>query len=194
MDRALVKGTRGTVPPGLASLFNDPPLVGDEKRKDYENLFSAVAAAIKPNDAIVWLLARDLANLFWEIRRENNFKKLIVKLAESEVICRLHTPSSGLLDLPPTREQIAEMWAADAEFRRLVQNNLAERGYDASYIMTEALKQAAPQIDAIDRRLGTYEQRRRSIMRDIEQYSEASARRLAASADVIEGQFTEAAE
>src|SRR5256885_9977894 len=31
-----VKGFVGTVPPGLVSLFNDPPLVGDEKREDYE--------------------------------------------------------------------------------------------------------------------------------------------------------------
>jgi hypothetical protein len=33
-----------------------------------------------------------------------------------------------------------------------------------------------------------------AIMREIEKYSEASAHRLAATADVIEGQFTEARE
>src|SRR5262245_33921386 len=194
MDRALVTGTKGTVPPGLVSLFKDPPLVGDEKREDYDNLFSAVAAAIKPNDAIVWLLARDFTDLTWDIRREKNFKVRIIKLAQSEVICRLIIYNIGGLDLPSSREQIAEMWAADAEFRLPIENSLAKNGYDASYIMTQALKLAASQFEAIDRRIGTFEQRRRSVMRVIEQYSEASARRLAASADVIEGQFTEAAE
>jgi len=63
MDRALVKGSMGQLPPGLASLFNDPPLVGDEKREDYESLFSAIVSAINPGDAIAWLLARDFSDL-----------------------------------------------------------------------------------------------------------------------------------
>jgi hypothetical protein len=58
-----------------------------------------------------------------------------------------------------------------------------------------ALNRASPQIESIDRRIGTYELRRMMALKTIEQYSEASARRrLAASTDVIEGEFTEAAE
>ena len=56
------------------------------------------------------------------------------------------------------------------------------------------MKRAAPQIEAIDRRVAAYELRRMAAMRAIDQYSETSARRLAASTDVIEGQFTEAAD
>jgi hypothetical protein len=49
-----------------------------------------------------------------------------------------------------------------------------------------ALNRAAPQIVAIDRRIGNYELRRWAVMKAIEQYSEASARRLAASKNVID--------
>ena len=65
MNRALVKGSMGNLPPELVCLFNDPPLVGDEKREDYENFFSAIVSAINPGDAIAWVLARDFTDLTW---------------------------------------------------------------------------------------------------------------------------------
>ena len=74
MDNALVEKPLSMVPPGLAFLFNDPPLVGEEKREDYENLFLAIAAALKPRDEIVWLLAHDFTDLMWESLRERRFK------------------------------------------------------------------------------------------------------------------------
>jgi hypothetical protein len=188
----------GAVPPGLASLFNDPPLVGDEKREDYENLFSAIVAAIKPNDAVVWLLARDFADLQWEIRRERKLKLKIIKLAQLEWTSKLLSPARpSLLEMPhmpPTTEQLAKLWSADAETLQSIDDKLAKKGFNASFVMTLASKRAAPQIEAIDRRIGTYEMRRMAVMKAIEQYSEASARRLAASSDVIDGEFTEAEE
>jgi hypothetical protein len=93
-----------------------------------------------------------------------------------------------------TTEKIAELWSADAETLQSIDREIAEMGFDASYIMTLAFKKIDLQIEAIDRRIATYEVGRMAVMREIEKYSEASARRLAANADVIEGQFTEARE
>jgi hypothetical protein len=198
MNRALVKRSLGTVPPGLVSLFNDPPLVGDEKREDYDNLFWAVVASIKPNDEVVWLLTRECTDLWWEIRRERKLKSQIIKLAQLEWTAKVLSPASpavlGMPYMPPTMEKIAELWSADAETLQSMDAELVEAGFDASYIMTLAFKKIDLQIDAIDRRIATYEVRRRAIMREIEKYSEGSARRLAANANVIEGQFTEARE
>jgi len=199
MDRALVKRSVDTAPPGLKSLFKDPPLIGDEKREDYENLCSAIVAAIKPSDAVAWLLARDLADLSWELRRERNLKLQIIKLAQLRVINGFLSPPPEpfyleLPGLPPPPDRVPELWTADAETRQSIDNELAKKGFEASYIMTLALNRVAREIEAIDRRIGTYEMRRMAVLKMIEQYSEASARRLAASADVIEGQFTEAAE
>ena len=50
-------------------------------------------------------------------------------------------------------------------------------------------------IDTIDRRIASYEYRRSVTLKQITSYSEAMARRLdKASRDVIDGEFTEAAE
>jgi hypothetical protein len=97
VDRALVKGSMVKVPPDLAFLFNDPPLVGDEKREDYENLFAAVVADVKPRGTVVWLLARDFTDVTWEIRREKNFKRELIRLTELEVVSKLLSPLTPVL-------------------------------------------------------------------------------------------------
>jgi hypothetical protein len=98
----------------------------------------------------------------------------------------------------PNDEKIAreaKQWASDPKARRRIDKELADKGYDASYIQTSALQQIADGIDAIDLRIASYELRRMAALRAMEQYSEKLARRLeAASSDIIEGQFTEAAE
>jgi hypothetical protein len=182
MDRALVKGSISKVPPGLASLFNDPPLVGDEKLEDYESLFSAIVAAIKPSDTVVWLLARDFTDLSWEIRRERRLKLQVIKLAESDVVSRILSTSGpsplGLPHMAPgsgQMDKVAKQWANDPEARQSIDNKLSKKGYDASYVSTQAMKRAGPHIEAIDRRIATYEVRRMNALRGIEQYSEASA-------------------
>jgi hypothetical protein len=199
MDRALVKRSRGKLPAGLASLFDDPPLVGNEKREDYDNFFSAIVSAVNLSDAITWLLARDFADLSWEIRRERSLKLQVIKSAQTAVVRRLLTPPqlfTGGLNFfefnPNTETEEVRQWATDPKARRRIDKELADKGYDTSYILTAALNEAADHIDAIDRRIASYELRRMTTLRAIEQYSEKSARRLAASTDIIEGQFTEA--
>jgi hypothetical protein len=68
------------------------------------------------------------------------------------------------------------------------------RGYDASDISTAAFSRGAEDIDAIDRRIASYELRRMTAMRELEHYNEALVRRRRVAADVIDGEFTEAAE
>jgi hypothetical protein len=205
MDRALVKRSRVKLPAGLAPLFNDPPLVGNEKPEDYDNFFSEIVAAVNPSDAIGWLLARDVADLSWEIQRERRLKLQVIKSAQTDVVRRLLTPPKRYADdwmnvyeVDPNAEKIAKeakQWASDPKARRRIDKELAEKGCDVSNILTTALSSAADHIDAIDRRIASYELRRMAALRATEQYSEKLARRLeAASTDVIEGQFTEAAE
>jgi hypothetical protein len=99
MSRALVKPPRIKPPPGLAKLFADPPLAGDEAREDYDGLFSAIAAAAKPSDAIAWLFVRDITDLSWEICRERNLKLQVIKSARTNVVRGLLRPPK-----PFTRE------------------------------------------------------------------------------------------
>ena len=88
MNSSLVT-TKHSLPTELESLFGDVPLVGRERREDYDAFFSAIAAADIPSDAIDWMLLRDLVDLAWEIRRERRIKVEIIKLNQTEVICDL---------------------------------------------------------------------------------------------------------
>lgn len=210
MNRALVKHSP---PAGIAELFANPPLVGNETRAEYDLLFSAIAAAVKPADAIAWLFVRDIADLSWEIRRERSLKLQIVRSAQADIVSRRlksppPRPASLAFDLLLDPEDNkasrkfylkqykgAELWLSDPNARKKIEVELAEEGHDSSDILVVALEESANQIDAIDRRIASYELRRMSALKMIEHYNEILARRLeTASSDVIEGEFTEAAE
>ena len=201
MQRALVKQSPVKPPKELAQFFADPPLALNEKREDYEQLFAAIAAAAKPADAIAWMFVRDITDLSWEIRRERNLKVQIIKTAEEAAVAKMLTPPRPVeLDfMAPTpgveeAEEAARQWASDPKARRRIDKELADMDCDASFILSEAINGDSDERDAIDRRIASYELRRMAALRAIEHYSETLARRLQAASDVIEGQFTEAAE
>jgi hypothetical protein len=194
----LAKRAARQIPPELEALFGDPPLIRGEKREDYEKLFSLIATAINPKDSLVWLLAREFTNLSWEIQRERKLKVSIIKFEELKSIAKLLSPARpsvlGMPQPPPTMDKIAKLWSADAETLQVIDNKLAKEGFDASFVMMKALQEIDSQIEAIDRRIENFEWSRMAVLKSISQYSEASARRLAASTEVIEGEYTEAAE
>ena len=173
-------------------------------REDYESLFTAIAAAANPKDAIAWLFVRDITDLSWEIRRERALKLQVIKSAQIDQVKQLLTPPAPYrmleldLGVDPNAEKIAKkakLWASDPKVRGRIDKELANKGYDASEILTGALNRAADRIDAIDRRIASYELRRMTALRSMGHYNETLARRLeAVSSDVIEGNFTEAAE
>lgn len=205
MKQALVKSW--APPKSLMPFFGDPPLALNEKREDYDNLLGAIAAAVKPADAIAWLLVRDIADLSWEIRRERGLKQQFIKAAEISAVAQLlRPPKSGFvldLDLMPfdpnpvsdEASEAAKEWAHDAKARRRIDKQLEDAGYESADILFEALKNRNSEIEAFDRRLATYELRRMAALRACEQYSPKFSRLLEkASSEIIEGEFTEAAE
>jgi hypothetical protein len=204
MNSALVK--MPTKPPKeLASFFADPPLVGDESREDYDNLFSVLAAAMKPVDAIAWIYLADFTNLIWEIKRERWRKQKAIEAARKVVVRGLLTPppppfalqqgSPFAVEPDAETEREVEQWARDPKARRRIDKELADRGYDQTYVLTRAFTNSASGIDAIDKRISNYEYRRSAILREIDRHSESMARKLdKASSEIIDGEFTEAAE
>jgi hypothetical protein len=182
-------------PSKLAHLFADPPLVGNEKREDFDRFFSAIAAASKPVDAIAWLFTWDIAYLSWEIRRERVVKADIIKSAQLRAVGRflvlIDEGGSSLLIDVGANDRAARRWASDSKSRREIDQKLAANGYGPSDILAEAYIRGAPNIDAIDRRLASYEARRMTTLRELEIYSEKFASKLAAtSRDIVDAEFT----
>jgi hypothetical protein len=180
----------------LAHLFADPPLVGNEKREDFDSFFSAIAAAVKPADAIAWLFTWDIAYLSWEIRRERVVKADIIKSAQILAVGRFLelVEANG----SPTRinfgenDRLARRSVSNSKSKREIEKKLADNGYGSSDILAEAYILGAANIDAIDRRLASYEARRMATLRELEIYSEKFARKLdAASSDIVDAEFTD---
>ena len=204
MSRSLVKSSQPLKPPReLVQFFADPPLALNEKREEYEDLFAAIAAATKPGDAIAWLLVRDFTDLTWEIQRMKNLKRKLIQAAEELAVADLYAPEDRLFshdkDVIVRDEacEIARKWASDPDARRDMGKRLAEYGDDAMNILLKAFTRDGidVQYNHVDRRIAGYEQRRFTLMRTIEQYSDKLARRVeAVPSEIIEGQFTEAAE
>ncbi len=182
MESALVEKPVSRIPPGLEFLFKDPPLIGDEKREDYENLLRAIVDDIKPGrSSVVWLLVKDVTDLTWEIERDKSFKSRVILIAQSEMASRLLAMPKRLgMSYPMSESEemdnVARQWASNPEAQQRINNELAKKGYDASYLLTSAMKRAAPHIEAIDRRIATAELRRMIALKGIKQFEACCSR------------------
>jgi hypothetical protein len=89
VNRSLVPARPVEPPKELQAFFDDPPLVGSERRSDYDAFLAAIATAVLPVDAIDWILLHDLVGREWEIRRERRMKAEIIKFHQKEVVVGL---------------------------------------------------------------------------------------------------------
>jgi hypothetical protein len=76
--------------------------------------------------------------------------------------------------------------------RDKINATLAERGYPASEVLTMAYLKGAAQIDAVDRRIASYEVRRLVALPEIERRNQKLSRRLEeTSSEIIDAEFSE---
>jgi hypothetical protein len=189
LNKSLVPTENIEPPKGLKYFFDDPPLVGNERREDYENLFLIIAKVLKPADEIEWILARDIANYNWEIKRERRIEAEIIRLKQQEVA------SPGLLMSRADflrEEELAKTKAENPSmFRKKEELKPQAKGEDHASGLPKAYMLGSRDIDIIDTRIASYEHRRNASLREYTQLSEAMARRREAPRDVIDGEFTE---
>jgi hypothetical protein len=202
MTHAVAKTQSIKFPASLAEFLDDPPLVGDETLEGYNNFFAAIIAAANPADPIDWLYLKDVVDLFWQIRRERKVLASVVNLHQTEVVrdlLKATANASNALEAAVYRifdaSDDAQRWASDPTARKEIEARLTAKGHPASATLAEAYKRGANDIDAIDKRIASYEARRTGIIREIELRNVRFARDLnTASSPVIDGEFSEAAE
>ncbi|QDM22990.1 hypothetical protein FIU28_18875 [Tardiphaga sp. vice154] len=220
MKRSLTKKPSNPIPKALENIFRAPSLVGTERIEDYNKLFKALAESVSPRNAIQWIYVRDVVDLTWQIRRERRIKDDVIKLHQKNIILKLlkDTYDDPSQDVPPgdptsagssgnssgtapamyrvfSAADEAQLWGSDYKARKEIEARLAARGYRDSEILAKTYIAAASQIESFDKRIESCERRRSAIMREIERCDEAFARALRnAPLDVIDGEFSEAAE
>jgi len=199
MSRSLLAEKPIKPPKELKKFFDDPPLVGDERREDYENLFATIAMTVKPDDAIEWMYLGDVVNLTWEIRRMRRIKAgMINSSLEKSRTHRLRT-AAYLEELSEDEELTeAEEEEAEEEEEEEEEEEGEAESEDPAALLAEAYCYSSNTfgyIDAIDRQTASAEMRRNSALRELAWHSEARARKLdKASREIIDGEFSEAAE
>jgi hypothetical protein len=189
-------------PAELLPLLEDIPLVGDETAEDYFKILIAIVVAAQPADGIDWLHVKSVADLTWEIRREQRIKAAIITLMQKEVVqdlLKVTHEEPNALDLHIYRifkaGDDANKWAINPIARKNLNAILAARGYPPSETLARAYIKGQAQIDAVDRRIASSETRRILGFREIERRNEKRFRAVEkASSDIIDAEFSEAAE
>jgi hypothetical protein len=143
-----------------------------------------------------------VVDLSWLIRRERGVLADVIKLTQTEVVGHLlqtTTDAPGTIDAAVYRifnaSNDAQRWASDPTVRKEIDARLTARGYPPSSVLAQAYIRGARHIETIEKRIASYEVRRVGIIREIERRDLKLAHDIAAaSAGVIDGEFSEAAE
>jgi hypothetical protein len=202
MAHSLSKKSEFNLPEELAAIFGEPPLIGDERLQDYNSLFGAMAKSVSPHCVIQWLYLKDVVDITWQISRERRNEVATVKLYQKGVILELlkstyddpGSADSAVYRIFSAADE-AQKWASDPVACKEIEATLLARGFTTDEILAKAYISAGSSVDSIQRRIESYEKRRSNIMREIERRDELFARMVGSAAlDVIEGDFSEAAE
>jgi len=185
----------------LRQVFGAPALVGSEKLEAYDNLLSLITSAIKPTDAIGWLLTKDVMDWTWEMRREQIIKVEIVKYYQKEVVAELIKKLAPEGQLASAKHRIflkdddLTLWATDPAARAELDRELEFVGHSPQEVLAQAYIRGVSQIDAIDRRIAAYERRRNVALKEAGLWTEDDRRKLERAATaIVDGEFTEAME
>jgi hypothetical protein len=199
MNLSPSKAVTTKFPVELLSVLGDPPLAGYEVLADYYELFGAVVDAVKPKDTINWLHVKSVVDLTWEIQREQKVKIGIIELMQEEVIqdlLKATQEDSNHLDAHVRRvfdpKRNTKNWATDLVARKEIDAQLGAKGYPPSEVLARAYIKGASEIDAVERRIASYELRRIVVLREIERRDDRLARDLQkVTSRIIDGELAE---
>lgn len=201
MSKSLVKCLPIKPPKQLQLFLEVVHLVGDEKAEDYMNIFGAIVSSVRPADSIEWLYVKDVVDLVWDIQRERSIKRGIIELMHKDIVADLLKTTEE--DQTSVDTHLYRIFGADVDIRRWttcpdtrkkINERLAARGFPPSETLARAFIKGAADIDEVERRIASCEARKMLILREIERWNERFSKSLRASADVVDAEFSEAAE
>jgi hypothetical protein len=215
VKKSLVPAKPIEMPEEFQRFFDLPAMVGDEKHRDYYDFHSAIANGVEPTDIFEWIWVNDFVEAEWDIRRNRRIKVETIQLKVKEHIAeREHQAEFSRFRLDIYRAQMFNAEAGNpGEPKR--QNNKKDTKPEVAkpevakpevaktevanikdpYLLAKVFIEHGSEIDLIERRISAGEKKRAGILREIYRYRKSFARKLEkASSDIIDAEFTEAAE
>jgi hypothetical protein len=165
-------------PASIESYFKRPPLLSTESRREYEAMFRALAARLKPQDEFEWVLVYDYLHCSWQIRR---WRKAAAALIETIRQDALRAVLESILesDDKDGRQLIdgyVDNWFKEDEgATKSAFEVLARRGLNEDHITAQAMAMRLPELDRAEGMIGDFERRRTAVLREFEYYRIAAS-------------------
>jgi hypothetical protein len=157
-------------PTAIASYFLNPPLLSTEARDEYDAMFKALAARLKPQDEIEWLLMGDYLHHSVQIRRWRDAEGDLIDMMRKDSLRAIL--QSVFDDTVEDRDHwinsYIDSWFKNSDGKQSVLRILKNHGLYEGYITAQAMALRLPEVDKIERMIGDFERRRRATMREFE--------------------------
>lgn len=183
------------LPAHLSFVLEDRSLLPGENAERYEALVRSIVSELKPKDIIEAIWTKDIIDLIWEAKRLRRWRSLILVQADLKAAEDLIEPGlrnqdpMGLLAFEgPSADALAAGWVTgSAAEKARVDGILKERGLTDEDVRAHGFLTNLPSIERIDRMIFAADQRRDSLIREIERKRASFAQRVrTAAADVID--------
>jgi hypothetical protein len=156
------------VPPAVAPLFSNPPVLKTEDPNAYKALLNEVGATIRPKDQIEFWWTRDFTDLTWEILRYRRMRKAILETGEREALrARFRMlledgrPSDETLDQEAA--QLAKNWFTDPGLREPG----AKIGVTEDELAALVYLYREKELAGIEKQIASAETRRNKLLREM---------------------------
>ena len=167
--------TEFKVPLALEWFFRRAQILTNESPIEYHELVAMIQDAVRPDNALTYLLVRDWAAQMWEIRRLTDMKTNIIKSAFAEALQLIL--ERALIALPDdggtSAKDYVAAWYKGEEGRNMVLNLLRSRELSEHSVVAEAARLRLSEIEIINRQLDRLRVINIGTLREIESHRAA---------------------
>lgn len=169
------------LPPQFEALCPPPQLLPGENIDHYQALQAVIFRDLDPQSAVEWLLAIDIAELSWEMRRYRILRHRVLNTYRQKAI-EMTLRRVDLAGIVPAFQDIAEIytitnaldWQLDASAAREIEARLGSYGFDQHAISMEVYVQAREVLSLFESLLNGVQLRRLLLLKEINNLRRAS--------------------
>jgi hypothetical protein len=176
------------------TIFGPPPILEGEDGHAYYQLLAQFSRAMTEGDIVEKIWARDLTDLTWEIFRLRSLEARIVSdqipqcLEDILTKClSRHAPEESWREDSPAGKKLARKWAlGDPAAIERIHKILRSKKLTMESVRARAFEENLDSIERIERLIAEREERRNSILREIDRRRKPCAERFRSQIHEIE--------
>jgi hypothetical protein len=166
-------------------LLAAPPLLPNEKLKDFMQLFESLEAYGKPRTDRDTMAVYQATVLTWDVLRYQDMKVGVLRSHQRAALVSLLSKTHEGAAIKGAEaavmidaDQKATRWFADPASRPAMAKMIENAGYPPNAVEVEAFQRALPTLATIERLIVSAQKRLNSFLKDLEQTSSGTAEAL----------------